>query len=101
MLSEMSIEALRELQKALETAILNHKRSDRSTRGAAVDGFAPEIGFSIDKSPDRVRKLTKVPSTIRYRHPADRSVTWTGRGRKPSWFKAHIDAGRDPAELEV
>ena len=37
---------------------------------------------------------------VRYRHPAT-SQTWTGRGLRPKWLQAEIDAGRSLSEFEV
>jgi DNA-binding protein H-NS len=44
-------------------------------------------------------KRKRAPSTKIYRHPENSAVTWSGRGRKPGWFAAHVDAGKDPVEL--
>lgn len=34
-----------------------------------------------------------------YQHPEDPSVTWSGRGRKPSWIIEWIESGKPIEEL--
>jgi DNA-binding protein H-NS len=46
-------------------------------------------------------KTTGAPAAVKYRHPENAAVTWSGRGRKPQWFSDHINAGRDPSEPTV
>ena len=41
----------------------------------------------------------RAASTKIYRHPENPTLTWSGRGRKPSWFAAHVDAGKNPDDL--
>ena len=38
---------------------------------------------------------------VRYAHPDDYTLTWTGRGKKPAWVTAWIDQGNALEELEV
>lgn len=37
------------------------------------------------------RPINRVPP--RYRNPANPDETWTGRGNRPGWVKAHVEAG--------
>ncbi len=40
------------------------------------------------------------PIPPKYRDPTNRALTWSGRGRKPGWVMAHLDAGGQMADLE-
>lgn len=40
-------------------------------------------------------------SPAKYRHPENASVTWSGRGRQPVWYKEAIAAGKTPEDLAI
>ncbi|ACO74779.1 putative DNA segregation ATPase FtsK/SpoIIIE-like protein [Laribacter hongkongensis HLHK9] len=40
-------------------------------------------------------------STIRFRHPQNQDMTWSGRGRKPAWVQEWLDEGGSLADLDV
>lgn len=40
-------------------------------------------------------------TAVRYRHPSDSSLTWTGRGRKPAWVQNWLDNGGSLDDLDV
>ncbi|MEZ1894432.1 H-NS histone family protein [Pseudomonas aeruginosa] len=37
----------------------------------------------------------------RYRDPANPFNTWSGRGKRPTWLREYLDAGRTLAEFEI
>jgi DNA-binding protein H-NS len=37
----------------------------------------------------------------KYRNPADKSQTWSGRGRQPRWFKAALRKGKSERSLLI
>lgn len=37
----------------------------------------------------------------KYRNPADPSQTWTGRGKRPRWVQAALDAGKSLESLAI
>lgn len=40
-------------------------------------------------------------TTIRFRHPQNQDMTWSGRGRKPAWVQEWLDEGGSLADLDV
>ena len=50
-------------------------------------------------SPVKGRKLGKVPP--KYRNPADKSQTWTGRGKQPLWLAAQVKKGKKVEEFLI
>lgn len=44
---------------------------------------------------------TSAARPARYVNPKDRNQTWSGFGRQPDWFKAHLDAGGKKEDLAV
>ncbi len=49
------------------------------------------------------RKPAKAPAAAKpkYQSPADPSLTWSGRGRKPKWVQEWIDGGNDLEKLQI
>jgi DNA-binding protein H-NS len=45
------------------------------------------------------KKTAKVAP--KYRNPDDPGQTWTGRGRKPNWLVAELEAGRDQEDFRI
>ena len=56
------------------------------------------FGSAPKKNVDSAPKATVAP---KYRSLQDASMTWTGRGRKPAWVAAHLDAGGKLEELAI
>lgn len=54
----------------------------------------PRAGKSV-----RVSTTTEEP--IRFQHPEDDRLTWTGRGRMPSWLKERRDEGEDIEDYRI
>ena len=50
----------------------------------------------MDRAP---RQKTAV--LIKYRHPTEPMLTWTGRGKKPRWIEAYITQGGTIEDLVV
>ncbi|ASR42547.1 DNA-binding protein [Xanthomonas citri pv. mangiferaeindicae] len=49
--------------------------------------------------PAKGRKLGKVPP--KYRNPANKAETWTGRGKQPLWLAAQIKKGKKLEEFLI
>ena len=46
-------------------------------------------------------KKTRKPSTATYANPADKTATWSGRGRKPKWYIDAIVAGKTSDSMRL
>jgi DNA-binding protein H-NS len=65
------------------------------------DKLASEAGFTVEEvlssgarlKPKKPAKQPKTASAPKYANPADKSKTWTGKGRRPDWYKMFIAAG--------
>ncbi|MFC6522044.1 H-NS family nucleoid-associated regulatory protein [Undibacterium arcticum] len=47
----------------------------------------------------RAKKVGTV--AVRYRHPSDASLQWTGRGRHPVWVRDWVASGKSLDALRV
>ena len=100
-LEEMSLKELRQLGKDLAKAISTYEDRHKVEARTKLEAIAKEMGYSLADLIGVEIKATRAPAAAKYRHPENAALTWSGRGRKPQWFAAHIDAGKDPSDLAV
>ena len=99
-LATMSLADLRDLQKSVAKAISTFENRQKAEAREKVEMLARDLGFTLAELAElEGPKRKRAPSTKIYRHPDNPAVTWSGRGRKPGWFAAHVDAGKDPDVL--
>ena len=91
----MSLKELLDLERKVQKAIVVARDRERAEVKAALAKLAEKRGFSVSELyGGRGRGKTSV---AKYANPANRSETWTGRGRKPNWLVAKLKKG---AKLE-
>lgn len=101
-LNDLSLSELKSLQKDVAKAIADFSDRKKTEAMAALEAHAKELGFSLVElvGAKKARKSSG-PNGAKYRHPENPEVTWSGRGRKPGWFKAAIDAGKAPETMAI
>jgi len=67
--------------------------------GGTAAARAPAAGSTGRTSPAKGRKLGKVAP--KYRNPANKAETWTGRGKQPLWLAAQIKKGKKIEEFLI
>jgi len=100
-LETLSLKELKQLQKSVETAIANFKDRERRAALAEVEAFAREKGLAPGDLADLLTRRTRKPAAPKYANPEDASQTWTGRGRRPRWVLAALDAGKSLEDLAI
>lgn len=90
-LSSYSILELQKLIKDIEKEIKARKAKEKKEALADLKKLAADRGFSLDELVSETgkrgpKKGSKRP--VKYRHPDDASLEWTGVGRKPKWVQA-------------
>lgn len=101
-LDGMSLSELKSLQKQLTRAIDEYADREKARAIAALEEKAREMGFSLAELTGAPRKAgKKAPGVAKYRNPADPMATWTGKGRRPDWVRAALDAGKSLEELAI
>ena len=94
-----------ELERSAKTDLLSEFRARAEQLGLDFNDFLPASGSS-SASPKAAAKAVdgdrkRAPAAIKYRHPDEPNLTWTGRGRQPLWVKAAEDTGYTLADLLV
>ena len=100
-LEAMSLKELRQMQKDLAKAISTYEDRHKAEARAKLDAIAKEMGYSLADLIGGEGKPSRAPAAAKYRHPENAALTWSGRGRKPLWFVAALDAGKSPEDLAV
>jgi DNA-binding protein H-NS len=100
-LDHLSLKELRDLKTRVEKAISTFEDRKKQEALAELEEVAQKMGYSLaDLTGVSVAKKRK-PAEAKYANPANASETWTGRGRKPRWVQAALDAGKSLDDLAI
>lgn len=96
----------RELEELIEAAAEQKKRLQKQRLVEVrnrLTALAREEGYTIEELFGSGGVRTKSTRTVapKYRNPDDAGQTWTGRGKRPRWVQAHLDAGKPIEALEI
>ena len=97
----LSLKELKSLQKDLARAISTFEDRQKSDARSKLEIIAKEMGYSLAELIGAEVKPPRASAAAKYRHPENTTLTWSGRGRKPLWFVAALDAGKSPEDLAV
>ncbi len=97
-LSNLSVSQLRELQQQIPAELKRREAQEKTEILNEVRAFAKARGYAIE---DLLGKEVKVKAAavsgnkvkVKYRHPQNAELEWTGRGRKPKWVEVWIADG--------
>ncbi len=95
-LSTLTVAQLRDLQQKIPGELKRRESQEKTSILNEVRAFAKARGYAIEELLGKEGKLrstagSKVP--VKYRHPQDAALEWTGRGRKPKWIEAWLANG--------
>lgn len=87
-LDKMNVKELRELKSRIDSAIAARQSKDRAELKLKMVALAEEAGLTLDDiiGGKRGGVRNKGSVAVKYRHPDDATMTWTGRGRRPRWM---------------
>jgi DNA-binding protein H-NS len=87
-LEKMTVAELQDLRGRVDHAIVARRQREKSDFRERVEAMAKEAGIVIgDVFGGRRGRGGKAKGggDVKYRHPSDPTLTWSGRGRKPNW----------------
>ena len=98
---------LERLLKDIDAEFVRREKQNRKDALKAAKAAAAEYGFSLEDllaEPKTKRKGRRRgprgPQPAKYQDTAS-AKTWSGMGRPPAWFKAHVDAGQPDTDLLI
>lgn len=101
-LSVLSLAELKQLALDIPGEIKNREEQDRKKVLDELKTLAEVRGFSLEQLIGKAPKGRAVkPVAVKYQHPGNRDLTWTGRGRKPKWVESWLEQGKTLEELAV
>jgi DNA-binding protein H-NS len=100
-LNNMSLKDLKDLNGRVGKAISGFADRKKKEALAAVEEVARANGFTLAELTGTAAVRKRSPAVAKYANPADKSETWSGRGRKPRWFAAALKAGKSPSDLAI
>ena len=91
-LSGYDLAELKGLSFDIEQEVRRRARDERDRARERGHALAADAGIPLD---------ALVNKTPRYRNPADRGQTWTGRGRQPRWIAEALASGRSLDDFKI
>ena len=100
-LNQMSLKELKDLAAQVAKAIASFEERKKKEALTELEDKARDLGYSLADFLGAAGPRKRAPAVPKYANPANRSDTWSGRGRKPRWYQAALDAGKSPDDLQV
>lgn len=100
-LNGLSLKELKDLQSQVAKAIASFEDRKKKEALAELQEFARAKGFDLEELTGAPVVRRRAPASAKYANPADKSDTWSGRGRKPRWFIAALAEGKQPEDLAI
>ncbi|MBT9521302.1 MAG: H-NS histone family protein [Dechloromonas sp.] len=103
-ISQLSIAQLKELLDQIPAEIKRREKQEKTRIRQELEALAAKSGYTLDEllgeASEKVRKASK-PVAVKYRHPKDLSLGWSGRGRQPKWVVEFLSADGALDQLAV
>ncbi len=94
-LSSLTVAQLRDLQQQIPAELKRREVQEKANILNEVRAFAKARGFALEELVSKEAKI-KAPTgkvKVKYRHPENASLEWTGRGRQPKWVAEWLTKG--------
>lgn len=100
-LDKMSLKELQDLQKRVARKISDFESRKKREALVAVEEKAKAMGYSLNELVGATSAKKRQPAKPKYANPANKSETWTGRGRRPRWIEAALKSGKTLDDLAI
>lgn len=91
---------LSEQKRDLDNRLRSLSQPDIGREMVAAEPRQREV--SLNTAPERDRPRRAYPKVMPlYRNPSEPSETWSGRGNKPRWLAAQVNAGHDITDFLI
>jgi len=100
-LNSLSLKELKDFQSQVARSIATFEDRVKKKALAELQEKSREFGFSLEELTGAPAPRKRASGAAKYANPANKSDTWTGRGRKPRWFTEALAKGQKPEDLAV
>ena len=102
-LSSLSVAQLRDLQQQIPAELKRREAQDKVNILNEVRAFAKARGYALEElvSKEAKAKAATGKVKVKYRHPENATLEWTGRGRQPKWVAEWVAKGGKMESITV
>lgn len=98
-LSTMSFAELHVLKQNLEQEIAGRQKEEKANAKKKILEIARLHGLNLEELAGGRKE--RAPVAAKYANPADKSQTWTGRGRQPVWVVQLLAKGKKLSDFSI
>jgi len=95
-LSSLSVSQLRDLQQKIPAELKKREAREKAEALNKLRDMAKAFGYSLEELVAKEASAVKTSGAkvpVKYRHPENAALEWTGRGRKPKWVESWLANG--------
>lgn len=112
-LSNLGLAELRALEVQLKVEIKRRENQDMAQAREKIMAIAHSVGIPLKDLIAATGRssgtgagrggagIARGPVAVRFRHPEDASLQWTGRGRQPTWLVQWLASGHTLDEVRL
>ena len=93
-LSKLSASDLRNLQDQVKQELKQREHEEVTKAREQILAIAQSVGIPLKELLASQPRAKTGKVATRYRHPANASLQWSGRGRQPHWIKEWLASGQ-------
>ncbi|MES0865013.1 H-NS histone family protein [Ruegeria sp. SCPT10] len=99
-ISGLNAPELRELAAKIDKRVVEVEKETLQKARNEMRAIATKLGVDFEDV-IRLHSRTGKKSAAKYANPDNPAQTWTGRGRKPAWVIAALEAGKSIDDLTI
>lgn len=103
-ITTLSAAELKSLLEKIPAEITRREKEEKALIRKELEALAAQRGYALDDLlGNTVEKVAKVKKAVavKYRHPKDASLTWSGRGKRPRWTAEFLANGGTLEQLAI
>lgn len=101
-LTKFSLPELKQLLAQIPKEIERRQKEEKAKLRKELEAKAAELGFTLEELiAGNSAKKERAPVAVKYRHPSETGLTWSGRGRQPKWLAEFVEKGGKLEQLKV
>lgn len=100
-LSDLSLGELQSLQNKISQEIKKRQKEKIAKAREQIMSIALDAGLPLKDLMSAPARGKGMKVAVRYRHPDDAALQWTGRGHQPRWVRDWIASGKPLDALRV
>lgn len=96
-----SVNELEEVRTKLDRQMASRRIEERNDALAKMHEVAASVGMPLAALMGTKLPKIATKASVKYRHPEDSKLQWSGRGRRPQWVSEWIGGGRLLTDIEI